>query len=216
MVKSYYKTIEGLAYSLYNIYDEDKVIADFQDIELEIFNQKNEHEKSLGIIALEIGKNKVFKYLVDIGIDLTIKNSSGRDLLFISTMRNNYESAKLLLENYNFKETISETLDYAVLPISSQNIEIIKLLIIKGGRLSEYHLNYLFNISNDNELKYDREDIRAFYLDHALGNTKQFSMNIEQANNSILPNSTNQVEDQKVSGDNSLLEIDDSVSTFLL
>ena len=62
-----------MIFILYNTSTEDKIISEFQEVELEELNRKNENEKSVGIVAIEQGKNKVLKYLVDQGIDLTIK-----------------------------------------------------------------------------------------------------------------------------------------------
>ncbi len=208
MSKNYYKTAEGLIFILYNTSSEDKVILEFKDAELEEFNRKNENEKSVSIVALEKHKNKVFKYLVEQGIDLTIKNSAGYDLLFICTMRGNYECAKLLLDKHDFKETISATLDYAILSISSQDIEIIKLLIEKGGKLSEYYHDYLFNIENDHQFKYDREDLRSFYQKNISLGKEQIYVQEDIDSNILFFNNTNEPEQKKLSGETNLLDLD--------
>jgi hypothetical protein len=100
-------------------------------------------------------------------------------------MRGNYESAKLLLDEHSFKETISATLDYAISPISSNNIDIIKLLIEKDGRLSEYYYDYLFDIKSDFTSKYDREELRNFYQQHISLGTNQI-YTLETIENDVL------------------------------
>ena len=208
MSKNYYKTAEGLIFILYNTSSEDKIISEFKDVELEELNCKNENKKSVGIVAIEQNRNKVFKYLVDQGIDLTIKNAAGYDLLFICMMRGNYECAKLLLDKHDFKESISATLDYGVLATSSQDIELIKLLMEKGGKLSEYYHNYLFNIENDAQYKYDREDLRSFYQKNlSLGEEQIF---IEEAisGNILGFNNTNEPEQNNLKGESNLFDSD--------
>ena len=209
MSKNYYKTAEGLIFIIYNTSSEDKIISEFKDVELEELNRKNENKKSVGIVAIEQGKNKVFKYLVDQGIDLTIKNGAGYDLLFISTMMGNYECAKLLLDKGDFKDSLSATLDYGVLAISSQDIEIIKLLIEKGGKLSEYYHNYLFNIENDHEFKYDREDLRSFYQKNICCEKEQICIKNYVDSNIYFLNNTNESQQKDLGGELNLLNLDD-------
>ena len=174
MSKNYYKTAEGLLFLLYNTQNEDKLISEFQGVDIEEFNKKKENGKSVSIATLEKEKNKVFEYLVSLGIDLTVKNAAGYDLLFICAMRGNYEAAKLLLDKHDFQDTISATLDYAVLKISSNNLDIIKLLVANGAKLSEYYENYLFSKSDEEEFPYNRQELRDFYKQYcaeSLSNT---------------------------------------------
>lgn len=190
MSKNYDKTADGLLFILHNTSGEDKIISQFQGIDIEEFNKKNEAGKSVSIAALEQGQNKIFEYLVSQGIDLTIKNAASYDLLFICAMRGNYDAAKLLLDKYDFKETISATLDYAILKISSNNLDIIKLLITNGAKLSGYYENYLFNQFDDAEFPYNRQELREFYKKYVSENCiSSASLPNEVSHNSDNPES---------------------------
>lgn len=166
MSKNYYQTTEGLIFTLYNTSDEDKIIESLEKVDLEELNRKNEHGKNLATISLEMHKDIVFEYLVSRGVDLTAVNKHGCNLLFICTMRGNYEPAKILLTKDSFRETINSILDYAVSPISSNDIRIIKLLIENGARLSECHFNSLSDPQNDATYNYNRDELRAFYNEY--------------------------------------------------
>ena len=123
-------------------------------------------------------------------------------------MRGNYEGAKLLLDKHDFKESISAALDYGVLAVSSQDIEIIKLLIEKGGKLSEYYHNYLFNIENDSQFKYDREDLRSFYQKNLSLKKEQIYIEEKIENHTLLLTHTNELEQKNLNGESNLLDLD--------
>jgi hypothetical protein len=164
--KNYYHTSQGLTFSLYNCHNEEKFANDLYNMDLSDLNNRNDQDKTLLRVAIEKDKNLICSTLINLKVSL---DNDNQDLLFIATKRQNYEAAKLLLETKDYRDTISATLDYAT--VFSHNIELLKLLVKCGGRLSEYYYQHLFdNIITEEGAKvlssYDKNEFKEFYTQY--------------------------------------------------